>query len=115
MFWVDPTPPPTAAERAGVLVDNVGGQLVDVAAHLAPVAVPFLLALGAIAFVMNKFSLREGKGGIFGSLETDPVELRAAGWKRLPRNFDVEKYDEVIYASDGAPYAPRNPRRGVDL
>lgn len=53
-------PDPTAI--ATTLTTDVGGQVIDTATSLAPVAVPFILALTAIGWVMKKFGLKKKAG-----------------------------------------------------
>lgn len=48
-------PDPTTIATS--LADNVGGQLVDTVTGVAPVLVPFFLAIWAIRFVLGKFGL----------------------------------------------------------
>lgn len=43
--------------QATDLAANVGGQVLHVAETIAPVAVPFVLALGAIRWTLSKFGL----------------------------------------------------------
>jgi hypothetical protein len=50
-------PDPTAI--ATTLATDVGGQVIDTATSLAPVAVPFVLAMTAIAWVLKKFGLKK--------------------------------------------------------
>lgn len=50
-------PDPTAI--ATTLAGDVGGQVIDTATSLAPVAVPFVLAMTAIAWVLRKFGLKK--------------------------------------------------------
>jgi hypothetical protein len=50
---------PDPAVPASALVNGLGTEVLDVAVSLAPVAVPFVLALAAIAWVMRKFGLAE--------------------------------------------------------
>jgi hypothetical protein len=52
----------TTPDPAGIatnLTDGVGNAVVDLAVDLAPVTVPFVLAMGAIAWVMHKFGLND--------------------------------------------------------
>lgn len=50
-------PDPTAI--ATTLSTDVGGQVIDTAVSLAPVAVPFVLAMTAIGWVLRKFGLKK--------------------------------------------------------
>jgi len=45
---------PDAGTVGVQFLDNVGNQPLDVAIILAPIAVPFVLAMGAIAWVLEK-------------------------------------------------------------
>lgn len=49
---------PVPAQPAQQLVSELGGEVVDTALDLAPVVVPFLLALLAVGWVLSKFGLR---------------------------------------------------------
>lgn len=60
------TAPPDPAVPAQQLVDGVGAQVLDLAAALVPVVVPFILALAAIRWVMGKFRL-DGPAGLAGA------------------------------------------------
>lgn len=51
--------PPDATAVATTLAGNVGGQVIDTAVALAPVAVPFVLAMTAIGWVLRKFGLKK--------------------------------------------------------
>jgi CBS-domain-containing membrane protein len=44
---------------ATALTGDLGGQVLTLAEHLAPVAVPFVLALAAVNWVMGKFGLHD--------------------------------------------------------
>jgi len=50
---------PDPAAIATTLTTDVGGQVLDTATSLAPVVVPFVLALAAIGWVMRKFNLKK--------------------------------------------------------
>lgn len=50
-------PDPTAI--ATTLATDVGGQVISTATSLAPVAVPFVLAMTAIGWVLRKFGLKK--------------------------------------------------------
>lgn len=52
MTAVDPV------STATTLTSNVGGQVVDAAVGIAPIAVPVVLALTAMGWVMRKFGLK---------------------------------------------------------
>lgn len=49
--------PPDPGDVATSLTNNVGQKVVDGALDVAPVAVPFILALAAITWTMRKFGL----------------------------------------------------------
>lgn len=51
--------PPDATAISTTLANNVGGQVIDTAVSLAPVAVPFVLAMTAIGWVLRKFGLKK--------------------------------------------------------
>jgi hypothetical protein len=53
------TPAVDPAAIAGTLATNVGGQVLTTAETLAPIAVPFILAMTAIGWALNKFGLRK--------------------------------------------------------
>jgi len=50
---------PDPAAIATTLTNSVGDQVVDAAVSIAPIAVPFVLALTAIGWVMRKFGLNK--------------------------------------------------------
>lgn len=50
---------PDASATATTLANNVGNQVIDTAIDLAPVAVPFVLAMTAIGWVLSKFGLKK--------------------------------------------------------
>lgn len=50
---------PDATGIATTLANDVGGQVIDTAVALAPVAVPFVLAMTAIGWVLRKFGLKK--------------------------------------------------------
>lgn len=50
---------PDATSIATTLAGNVGDQVIDTAVSLAPVAVPFILAMTAIGWVLRKFGLKK--------------------------------------------------------
>lgn len=50
---------PDATALATSLAGNVGDQVIDTAVALAPVAVPFVLAMTAIGWVLRKFGLKK--------------------------------------------------------
>lgn len=50
---------PDPAAIATTLATSVGGQVVDTAVSLAPVAVPFVLAMTTIGWVLRKFGLKK--------------------------------------------------------
>lgn len=52
------TPAVDPVSTATTLTGNVGGQVVDAAVGIAPIAVPVVLALTAIGWVMRKFGLK---------------------------------------------------------
>jgi hypothetical protein len=55
----------TTPDPAGIatnLTDGVGNAVVDLAVDLAPVAVPFVLAMAAIGGVLRKFGLTPSAG-----------------------------------------------------
>ena len=47
----------TPNQPAEELVHNLGDQVLDLAVDLAPLAVPFVLAMTAIAWVLSKFGV----------------------------------------------------------
>lgn len=49
--------PPAPGTVATTLTNNVGQKVIDGALDVAPVAVPFILALAAINWTMKKFGL----------------------------------------------------------
>ena len=51
--------PPDSTSIATSLAANVGDQVIDTAVSLAPVAVPFVLAMTAIGWVLKKFGLKK--------------------------------------------------------
>jgi hypothetical protein len=51
--------PPSPGTVGTNLANNVGQKVIDGALDLAPVAVPFILALAAINWVMRKFGLKK--------------------------------------------------------
>lgn len=53
---------PDAGDTAITLANNVGGQVIGTAVDLAPVAVPFILVLSAIGWVLRKFNMRKKAG-----------------------------------------------------
>lgn len=57
MLAVAPDPTTIATTLAG----NVGGQLVDTVTGVAPILVPFFLAIWAVRFVLGKFGLNHAK------------------------------------------------------
>ena len=50
---------PNPTGIATTLTTNVGGQVIDTAVALAPIAVPFVLAMTAIGWVLRKFGLKK--------------------------------------------------------
>ena len=58
MYATTPTPPDATAVATS-LAGNVGDQVIDTAVSLAPVAVPFVLAMTAIGWVLRKFGLKK--------------------------------------------------------
>jgi hypothetical protein len=74
--------PGNPGAQAISLADQVGNAVVDTAANLAPIAVPFVLAMTAIAWVMRKFGLY-GSAGLAGGGAFDvldqPIEYNADG------------------------------------
>lgn len=52
-----PIVPGSSAAPAGQLVDSLGGQVLDLAVGVAPLAVPFVLGLAALHWAMEKFGL----------------------------------------------------------
>lgn len=65
------TSPPDPAVPASQLVSGLGTQVLDVAVGLAPLAVPFVLVLGGISWVLHKF-------GVAGRIELAQLERQAA-------------------------------------
>lgn len=57
-----PITTPNPATVATTLVTDVGGQVVDASVAIAPVAVPFMLALTAISWALSKFGLKKKAG-----------------------------------------------------
>jgi len=53
-------PAPDAGAVGAEFVDNVGNQLLDAVVGLAPIAVPFVLSMLAIRWVMSKFGVAGG-------------------------------------------------------
>ena len=89
-----PGPPDPAAPVQG-LVDGMGGQVLDVAVGLAPVAVPFVLALAAIGWVLRRFGLAGtvdmmGPGGRAGAAgrRADEASRRAEHDRRYRNGYD---------------------------
>lgn len=75
------TPEPPAydpAVAATTLAQNTGEQVLTLATDLAPIAVPFVLGLAALRWVLNKF----GVGGNAGPL--DAFERRAGLGRYTP-------------------------------
>jgi hypothetical protein len=54
-----PIPSPDPGTIATALASDVGGQVVGAAVAIAPVAVPFVLGLTAIGWVLKKFGLKK--------------------------------------------------------
>lgn len=71
VYVLAPGPTPVPAVPAAELVHNLGGQVVDTAVGLAPVAVPFVLTLAAIAWVLERF-------GVAGRIELAQLERAEA-------------------------------------
>jgi len=51
--------PPDPVAIGTSLMNGVGDQVLDTTVALAPVAVPFVLAIATIGWVLNKFGLRK--------------------------------------------------------
>ena len=60
------------------LADDLGGQVLALAGQLAPLAVPFALALAALAFVLHKF-------GVAGRVELMRLDREAAAQQEKGR------------------------------
>lgn len=78
-----PFDPAHPGAQATLLAQDLGARVLDVAVHLAPIAVPFVLALTAIGWAMEKFGLN---GRIeLAHLEREAREAEAARIARAER------------------------------
>lgn len=57
-----PPPPPDAGTVASDLAGSIGNQVITAALDIAPVAVPFVLALTALTWVLKKFGVGKKAG-----------------------------------------------------
>jgi hypothetical protein len=87
--------PSNPGAQAISLADSVGNTVVDVAANLAPVAVPFVLSLVALRWALRKFAL-DGSAGLergLGPMAPAPSGAYDAH-VRWAEMAEVEEYDD---------------------
>jgi hypothetical protein len=95
-----PSPAPDAGVLATNLVHTVGGQVMGAAMVLAVVAVPFLLALMAIAVVMSKFGLNRHVATSGGAA---PWDLPVTSDEHQMRRWNA---DAAAYRAGGYDFQP---------